>query len=75
MTKAPQIGFDRLSAALRRDGWIIVRRRGSHIRLHKSTREGRLKLTVPADSPTKRSTLAYLLKCARLSVDDLMRLL
>jgi len=34
-----------------------------------------LKLTVPAHHPIKRTTLSHLLKQARLTVDDLLKLL
>ena len=61
--------------ALRRDGWVVVRQRGSHIRLHKETPTEVLKLTVPAHRPVKRSTLSHILKQAQLSVEKLMSLL
>jgi predicted RNA binding protein YcfA (HicA-like mRNA interferase family) len=57
------------------DGWVVVRQRGSHIRLQKHLAEETLKLTVPAHRPIKRSTLAHILKHARLSVDAFLRLL
>ncbi len=75
MTKIPSLAFDKVIAALKRDGWVVVRQRGSHIRLQKHTRSETLKLTVPAHRPIKRSTLAHLLKQARLSVDQLLDLL
>jgi predicted RNA binding protein YcfA (HicA-like mRNA interferase family) len=61
--------------ALQRAGWVVVRQRGSHIRLQKHTSDETLKLTVPAHRPIKRSTLAHILKQARLSVDELSTLL
>ncbi len=61
--------------ALRRDGWIVVRQRGSHIRLQKRTAEETLKLIVPAHRPIKRSTLSHLLKQARLDLDKFLELL
>ncbi|MGR6036104.1 MAG: type II toxin-antitoxin system HicA family toxin [Candidatus Nitrosoglobus sp.] len=51
-------------AVLRKDGWIVVRQRGSHIRLQKHTRTELLKLTVPAHRPIKHST-AYALSTRR----------
>jgi predicted RNA binding protein YcfA (HicA-like mRNA interferase family) len=56
--------------ALQRAGWVVVRRRGSHIRLQKHTPGETFKLIVPAHRPIKRSTLAHILKQARLSVDE-----
>ncbi|MFZ5828505.1 MAG: type II toxin-antitoxin system HicA family toxin [Planctomycetota bacterium] len=75
MSKVPSIGYVELVAALRRDGWVVVRQRGSHIRLQKHLGDETLKLTVPAHRPIKRSTLARLLKHARLTPDRLRELL
>jgi predicted RNA binding protein YcfA (HicA-like mRNA interferase family) len=75
MTKVPSLNYDRVVQALRREGWVIVRQRGSHIRMQKSTKKETLKLIVPAHRPIKRSTLAHILKQAELSVDQLIKLL
>ncbi len=75
MSKTPSLNFEKLISALRRDGWVVVRQRGSHIRLQKTTKDGTLKLTVPAHRPIKRSTLSHILKQAKLSVEELNELL
>ena len=75
MTKVPSLDYKKVISALRRDGWVVVRQRGSHIRLQKHLTDETLKLTVPAHRPIKRSTLAHILKHARLSVDELRGLL
>jgi predicted RNA binding protein YcfA (HicA-like mRNA interferase family) len=75
VTKVPSLDFDQLIRALKRNGWVVIRQRGSHIRLQKATRDETLKLTVPAHRPIKRSTLSHILKQARIDVDQLMRLL
>ena len=75
MTKVPSLNYDRVVRALNRDGWVVVRQRGSHIRRHKHTSEEVLKLVVPAHRPIKRSTLAHILKQARLTVEQLLALL
>lgn len=75
MTRLPSVGYDRVVRALQRDGWVVVRQRGSHIRLHKHTRTELAKLTVPAHRPIKRSTLAHILKQARLTIEDFEGLL
>ncbi len=75
MTKVPSLDFDSVISALRRDGWVVIRQRGSHIRLHKTTRDGVMKITIPAHRPIKRSTLAHILKHARISVEDFLSLL
>jgi len=43
-------------------GFIVIRQRGSHIRLHKRMGEKVVKITVPAHIPIKRSTLAHIIK-------------
>jgi predicted RNA binding protein YcfA (HicA-like mRNA interferase family) len=75
MTKVPSLNYDRVVQALRRDGWVVVRQRGSHIRLQKHAPDETLKLVVPAHRPIKRSTLAHILKQARLTVEQFERLL
>ncbi len=75
MTKVPSLGYEKVIVALQRDGWVVVRQKGSHIRLQKHTRSEVLKLTVPAHRPIKRSTLAHILKQARLTVEKFQALL
>jgi predicted RNA binding protein YcfA (HicA-like mRNA interferase family) len=75
VTKIPSLPYDRIIRALQRDGWTVVRQRGSHIRLQKRVSDEVLKITIPAHRPVKRSTLAHILKQARLSVDDFLKLL
>ena len=75
MTKVPSLSYQQVVRALRRDGWVVVRQRGSHIRLQKHTSEEMLKLIVPAHRPIKRSTLAHILKQARLTVSEFKELL
>ena len=75
MTRLPSLGYEKVIKALQRDGWVIIRQRGSHIRLHKHTRVEVLKLTVPAHSPIKRSTLAHILKQARITQEEFDSLL
>jgi len=75
MTKVPSLNYEAMVRALRRDGRVVVRQRGSHIRLQKHTPDETQKLTVPAHRPIKRSTLSQILKHARLSVDEFTKLL
>ncbi|WP_342679479.1 type II toxin-antitoxin system HicA family toxin [Methanofollis sp. UBA420] len=75
MNKVPALNYDRIVAALQRDGWVVVRQRGSHIRLQKHLPDKTLKLTVPMHKPVKRSTLSHVLKQANMTVEDLNRLL
>lgn len=73
--KVPTVGYARVVAALERLGFSVTRQRGSHIRLEKATPDGRLKITVPAHKPLKRSTLAHILKQAEVSLPDFLNAL
>ena len=75
MTKVPSLPHDQIIRALQRDGWVVVRQRGSHVRLQKRTAAETLKVTVPTHRPVKRSTLAHILKQARLTAEDFESLL
>ena len=75
MSKVPSLSYKKIIAALERDGWIVVRQRGSHIRLEKRLPDETLKITVPAHKPVKRSTLAKILKQAKVGLDNFLDLL
>ncbi|MCB0235944.1 MAG: type II toxin-antitoxin system HicA family toxin [Anaerolineae bacterium] len=75
MSKVPSLPYTTVIRALQRDGWTVVRQRGSHIRLQKRIGEEVLKITVPAHRPIKRSTLAHILKQAHIDIDRFLELL
>jgi len=75
VTKVPSAGYRALITVLQRDGWVVVRRKGSHIWLQKYVDGEKLNLTVPAHRPIKRSTLAHILKEARIDPDHFKGLL
>jgi predicted RNA binding protein YcfA (HicA-like mRNA interferase family) len=74
VSKVPSLSYVEIVRALQRDGWTVVRTRGSHIRLQKHVGDEVLKITVPAHRPVKRSTLARILKQAQLDVDRFLQL-
>ena len=45
MSKIHSLNYEKIIHALRRDGWIVVRQKGSHIRLQKATFDETLKRT------------------------------
>jgi predicted RNA binding protein YcfA (HicA-like mRNA interferase family) len=75
MTKVPSLPYDQVIRALQRDGWVVVRQKGSHVRIQKHTQRETLKLTIPAHRPIKRSTLSHILKQAKLTVGEFEKLL
>jgi len=75
VSKTPSLPYTKIIRALQRDGWTVVRQRGSHIRLQKRAGDEVWKLTVPAHRPVKRSTLSHILKQARLDIERFLGLL
>jgi len=58
-----------------RAGFIVVRQRGSHIRLQKRTQTRIIKITVPAHKPVKKGTLTRIIKDAELTLEEFKKLL
>lgn len=75
MSKVPSLSYTQIIHALQRDGWTVVRQRGSHILLNKRIGNDLLKITVPAHRPVKRSTLAHIIKQARIELERFIELL
>ncbi len=73
MSKVSSLNYTKVINALQRDGWVVVRQRGSHIRLQKRSMNEVLKIIVPAHKPIKRSTLSHILKQARISLDEFLK--
>ena len=75
MSSVPSLSYREILRALQRDGWIVIRQRGNHIRLQKHLGSRTLKLTVPAHTPVKRSTLSHIIKQAEIELDSFLKLL
>jgi predicted RNA binding protein YcfA (HicA-like mRNA interferase family) len=75
VSKVPVLSYKEVIKALQRNGWIVVRQKGSHIRLQKHILNEVLKITIPAHSPIKRSTLSHIIKQARIDLEDFLKLL
>jgi predicted RNA binding protein YcfA (HicA-like mRNA interferase family) len=71
--RQPVVSGAGLVNALEKDGWIVVRQRGSHVRLKKSGR--RMVLVVPLHKELRKGTLAGILRDADLHTDRLRHLL
>jgi predicted RNA binding protein YcfA (HicA-like mRNA interferase family) len=74
MSKVPSLDYHRIVRGLQRAGWMVVRQKGSHIRLQRRIADEVLKVTVPAHRPVKRSTPAHILKQARISLEQFLDL-
>ena len=75
MSKVPSLSYIKVIKALQRSSWVVVRQKGSHIRLQKHVEEKTLKITIPAHRPIKRSTLSHILKQANITVDQFLELM
>ena len=75
MSKVPSLNYDKVIKALQRAGFIVVRQKGSHIRMQKRVDDEMIKITIPAHKPIKRSTLSHIIKSAGLTVEGLLALL
>jgi predicted RNA binding protein YcfA (HicA-like mRNA interferase family) len=75
MSKIPSLSYTRIIRVLQKEGWIIVRQKGSHIRLQKRLEDNTLKITIPAHNPVKISTLSHILKQAGINIDRFLSLL
>ncbi|MFH1051196.1 MAG: type II toxin-antitoxin system HicA family toxin [bacterium] len=70
MSDIPELSYLQIIKALQRLGFIVVRQKGSHIRLQKRTFNAITKITVPAHKPVNRNTLRQLLKQANIDLEE-----
>ncbi len=61
MAKLPQVSGKILVTFLRSLGYVVVRQRGSHVRLRKTTGAGEHNLTVPDHQTLAKGTLSDIL--------------
>ncbi len=71
--RLPVVSGHQLISALEKVGWVVVRQRGSHVRLKHD--EQAIALVVPLHRELKRGTLAGILRDAAIDRDDLKELL
>lgn len=70
--KLPRISGKELIKILCKNSFVVVRQKGSHIRLEKNTPEGTIKITVPVHSELKKGTLHQIIKVSGLKEEDFM---
>lgn len=71
--KLPQISGLELIKILKKHGFVIVRQKGSHIRLEKNTEKETIKITVPNHPILKKGTLIHIIKDAGLTEEELFK--
>ena len=69
--RMPQISGIDLIKKLQHHGFVVIRQKGSHIRLEKNTTEGIIKLTIPRHKVLKKGTLHHILKAAGVEPKDI----
>ncbi len=69
--KLPQISGIELVKKLQKQGFVVVRQKGSHIRLEKNLGDKIIKITIPNHPTLKKGTLHHILKDAGLSIEDI----
>ncbi len=72
--KVPNLPYRKAINAFQRSGFVVVRQRGSHIRLQKRSGEKVIKIVVPAHIPIKRSTLSRVIKSSGLTLKEFLEL-
>jgi len=76
LSNIPSLSYVKIISTLQRLGFVVVRQKGSHIRLQRHDASGEtIKITVPAHKPVLRSTLFHILKQAKVALDDFLKVL
>ena len=73
--KLPVISGKEALKALERAGFVVVRQRGSHVRIKKVTSESVINITIPLHETLDRGTLKVILRNACLTAEDFVDLL
>lgn len=69
--KLPQISGKELVQKLKRLGFVVIRQRGSHIRIEKNIGEDIIKITIPNHPLIKKGTLNKIIKESRLTKEEI----
>jgi len=73
--KLPVISGKEALKALERAGFVVVRQRGSHVRIKKVTSDKVIKMTIPLHETLDRGKLKSILRNAGLTVEEFIDLL
>lgn len=70
MSEIPELPYLKIINALQRLGFIVVRQKGSHIRIQKRIGDEVIKTIIPSHKPVKRNTLRQILKQINVDIDE-----
>ena len=73
--KLPVISGNEAIRALEKAGFVVVRQRGSHVRIKKVTSKNIIKMTIPLHETLDRGTLKSILRNAGLTAEEFVDLL
>jgi len=73
MPNLPHLSGREIVRALERLGFVQARQRGSHVVMKKSTNEGTVGCVVPMHNEVAIGTLHSILKQARISAEDFLK--
>ncbi|MCZ7401323.1 MAG: type II toxin-antitoxin system HicA family toxin [Candidatus Methanoperedens sp.] len=73
--KLPVISGKEALKALERAGFVVVRQRGSHVRIKKVTSDSVINITIPLHETLDRGTLKGILRNAGLTAEEFVDLL
>ena len=75
MSKLPQISGDECVKALEKQGYVLVRQKGSHMRLRHPTDAKRNPITVPRHASLGKGLLRKIIRDANVTPEDFLQLL
>jgi predicted RNA binding protein YcfA (HicA-like mRNA interferase family) len=73
--KMPVVSGEDLIRALAKFGYVVVRQKGSHVRLRHESDNSRQPVTVPMHREVAFGTLRRILRDANVSIDELISVL
>lgn len=68
MSKLPQISGWKIVKLLKKENWVVVSQRGSHIKLMKNSDLGKVTVIVPQHKVLKKGTLSNIVKMSNLKI-------
>jgi len=75
MPKLPSVSGERVLRALKRAGFVELRRKGSHVSLEKRIGDQVFKTVIPMHSELAKGTLSDILKQSGVSLEQFLELL
>lgn len=76
MSNLPQVSGPNLVKAFKKEGWVLVSQKGSHIKLVKQFKPaGKATIIIPNHKTIKKGTLTKILKDGGISVEKLKKLI